>query len=157
MDSKKVCKLHKSIYVLKQASRSWNIRFNEAIKSYGFIHNEDEPCVYKKISGSIIVFLILYVDDILIIGNDIPTLQTVKIWLSNQFSMKDLGEATYILGIRIYRDRSRGLLGLSQSIYIDKVLKRFSMDLSKRGNFSILHGKHFSKSMCLKHRKTEIT
>ena len=113
MDSKKVCKLQKSISGLKQASRSWNIRFNEAIKSYGFIQNEDEPCVYKKISGSIVVFLILYVDDILIIGNDIPTLQTVKIALSNQFSMKDLGEATYILGIRIYRDRSRGLLGLS--------------------------------------------
>ena len=64
----------------------------------------------KKISGSIVVFLILYVDDILIIKNDIPTLQT---WLSNQFSMKDLGEATYILGIRIYRDRFKGLLGLS--------------------------------------------
>ena len=59
MDSKKVCKLQKSIYGLKQASRSWNIRFNEAIKSYGFIQNEDEPCVYKKISGSIAVFLIL--------------------------------------------------------------------------------------------------
>ena len=64
----------KSIYGLKQASRSWNIRVNEAIKSYGFIQNDDEPCVYKKISGSIVVFLILYVDDILIIGNDIPTL-----------------------------------------------------------------------------------
>ena len=63
--------------------------------------NEDEPCVYKKISGSIVVFLILYVDDILIIRNDIPTLQTVKVWLSNQFSMKDLGEVTYILGKRM--------------------------------------------------------
>ena len=91
---------------------------------------------------------ILYVDDILIIGNDIPTLQTVKIWLSNQFSMKDLGEATYILGIRIYRDRSRGLLGLSQSTYIDKVLEWFSMDLSKRGNIPMMPGKHLSKSMC---------
>ena len=115
-----------------------------------FIQNEDEPCVYKKISGSIVVFLILYVDDILIIGNDIPTLQTVKIWLSNQFSMKDLGEATYILGIRIYRDRSKGFLGLSQSTYIDKVLKWFIMDLSKRGNIPMLNGKHLSKSMCPK-------
>ena len=96
MDSKKICKLQKSIYGLKQASWSWNIHFNKAIKSYGFIQNEDESYVYKKISGSIVVFLILYVDDILIIGNDIPTLQTVKIWLSNQFSMKSLREATYI-------------------------------------------------------------
>ena len=64
--------------------------------------------------------------------------------------MKDLGKATYILGIRIYRDRSRGLLGLSQSTYIDKVLKRFSMDLSKRDNIPMMHGKHLSKSMCQK-------
>ena len=64
--------------------------------------------------------------------------------------MKDLGEATYILGIRIYKDRSRGLLGLSQSTYIDKVLKRFSIDLSKRGNIPMLYGKHLSKSMCPK-------
>ncbi|KAK8986979.1 hypothetical protein V6N11_055296 [Hibiscus sabdariffa] len=109
----KVCKLQRSIYGLKQASRSWNLRFNDAIKEFGFIRNEDEPCVYKKFSGSIVSFLILYVDDILIIGNDIPTLQSVKAWLSSFFSMKDLGEATYILGVKIYRDRSRRLLGLS--------------------------------------------
>ena len=54
--------------------------------------------------------------------------------------MKDLGEASYIMGIMIYRDRSRGLLGLSRSTYIDKVLKRFSMDLFKRGNIPMLHG-----------------
>ncbi|KAK8665988.1 hypothetical protein V6N13_006141 [Hibiscus sabdariffa] len=79
----KVCKLQRSIYGLKQASRSWNLRFNDAIKEFGFIRNEDEPCVYKKFSGSIVSFLILYVDDILIIGNDIPTLQSIKTWLRN--------------------------------------------------------------------------
>ena len=52
--SNKVCRLLKSIYGLKQASRSWNIRFDEAFRSYDFIKNEDEPCVYKKISGSVI-------------------------------------------------------------------------------------------------------
>ena len=61
----KVCKLERSIYGLKQASRSWNLRFNDAIQEFGFIRNEDEPCVYKKFSGSIVSFLILYVDDIL--------------------------------------------------------------------------------------------
>ena len=73
-DARKVCKLQRSIYGLKQASQSWNLRFNDAIKEFGFIKNEDEPCVYKKVSGSTITFLVLYVDDILIIGNDIPTL-----------------------------------------------------------------------------------
>ena len=126
-NSEKVCKLQRSIYGLKQASRSWNLYFDEAVKEFGFIKNEDEPCVYKKVSGSTIVFLVLYVDDILLIGNDIPTLQNVKSWLGNCFSMKNLGEAAYILGIKIYRDRSRKLIGLSQRTYIDKVLNRFSM------------------------------
>ena len=74
-----------------------------------------------------IVFIVLYVDDILLIGNDIPALQNVKYWLGSCFSMKDLGEAAYILGIKIYRDKSKRMIGLSQSTYIDKVLNRFSM------------------------------
>ncbi|KAK8685819.1 hypothetical protein V6N13_124853 [Hibiscus sabdariffa] len=147
-NARKVCKLQKSIYGLKQASRSWNLRFNEAIQEFGFIRNEDEPCVYKKFSGSIVSFLILYVDDILIIGNDIPTLQSIKTWLSSCFPMKDLGEAAYILGVKIYRDRCRRLLGLSQSTYIDKVLKRFRMEESKRGFLPMRHGISLSKEMC---------
>ena len=142
-----VCKLKRSIYGLKQASRSWNICFDETIKSFDFIKNVDEPCVYKKTSGSAIVFLVLYVDDILLIGNDIPMLQSVKVWLSNQFSTKDLGEASYILGIKIYRDRSKRMLGLSQSRYIDLVLKRFSMEESKRGYLPMSQGIHLSKRM----------
>ncbi|WJX72230.1 hypothetical protein P8452_56129 [Trifolium repens] len=131
---------------IEQASRSWNLRFDETITKYGFVKNEDEPCVYKKVSGSMIVFLVLYVDDILIIGNDVPTLQQVKTWLGKCFSMKDLGEAAYILGIRIYRDRSRKLLGLSQSTYIDKVLRRFSMHDSKKGFIPMQHGICLSKT-----------
>ena len=144
--SNKVCKLQRSIYGLKQASRSWNLRFDEAVQSFGFIKNEDEPCVYKMVSGSTIAFLVLYVDDILLIGNDIPTLQSVKTWLGKCFSMKDLGEATYVLGIRIYRDRSKRLLGLSQSTYIDKVLKRFNMQDSKKGALPMSHGMNLSKA-----------
>ena len=86
----KVCKLRKSIYGLKQAFRSWNIQFDDAIKSFGFIKNEDEPCVYKRVSGSAITFLVLYVDDILLIGNNIRQMSSVKIWLSQNFSMKGL-------------------------------------------------------------------
>ncbi|GKF47470.1 retrotransposon protein, putative, ty1-copia subclass [Tanacetum coccineum] len=128
---KKVCKLQRSIYGLKQASRSWNKRFDEEIKKVGFTQNPDEPCVYLKASGSNVAFLVLYVDDILIMGNNIPMLQDVKSWLGKCFSMKDLGEATYILGIKIYRDRSKRLIGISQSAYIDKILKRIKIENSK--------------------------
>ena len=79
-ESSKVCKLHRSIYGLKQASRSWNHHFDEVIHSYGFIENEIELCVYKKVSGSQLTFLVLYVDDILLIGNVIGMLTSVKVW-----------------------------------------------------------------------------
>ena len=81
MDESKVCRLHKFIYRLKQASHSWNKHFDKCIKTYGFVKNEEEPYVYKWANGSIVVFLILYVDDILLIENDIPALQGIKVWL----------------------------------------------------------------------------
>ncbi|GJT91919.1 retrotransposon protein, putative, ty1-copia subclass [Tanacetum coccineum] len=103
----RVCKLKHSIYGLKQASRQWNKRFDDEMKKFGFTQNCDEPCVYLKASGSNVTFLILYVNDILIMGNNIPMLQDVKSYLGRCFAMKDLGEAAYILGIKIYKDRSR--------------------------------------------------
>ena len=105
-----MCKLHRSIYGLKQASRSWNHHFDEAIRSYGFIKNEDEPCVYKKVSGSQLTFLVLYVNDILLIGNDVGMFTYMKIWLLKTFLMKDLRKVTYILRIRVYRDRSKRII-----------------------------------------------
>nr|GEZ27081.1 retrotransposon protein, putative, Ty1-copia subclass [Tanacetum cinerariifolium] len=104
---KHVCKLKRSIYRLKQASRQWNKRFDDEIKKFGFTQNPDEPCVYLKANGSYITILILYVDDILLMGNNIPMLQDVKSYLGRSFAMKDLGEAAYILGIKIYRDSSK--------------------------------------------------
>ncbi|GJY57057.1 retrotransposon protein, putative, ty1-copia subclass [Tanacetum coccineum] len=101
---RKVCKLQRSIYGLKRASRSWNKRFDDEIKRFGFAQNLDEPCVYQKASGSNVTFLILYVDDIIIMRNHIPSLQSVKTYLGKCFAMKDLEEATFILGIKIYRD-----------------------------------------------------
>jgi hypothetical protein len=71
MDTNKVCKLQRSIYRLKQASRSWNLHFDEVIKDFGFVQNLEEPCIYKKMSTSSVAFLVLYVDDILLIGNDV--------------------------------------------------------------------------------------
>ncbi|KAM2111916.1 hypothetical protein ACFX1R_014483 [Malus domestica] len=106
----KVCKLQRSIYGLKQASRSWNIRFDTEIKTFGFTQNEDDNCVYQKVVGDAVVFLVLYVDDILLFGNDTAVLSSVKVWLSKTFHMKDLGDASYVLGIKLYRDRSRKLI-----------------------------------------------
>ena len=129
----KVCKLQRSIYGLVQAPRSWNVRFDSVIKAYGFIQTFGEACIYEKVSGSSVAFLILYVDDILLIGNNTKFLDSIKGYLNKNFSMKHLGEVAYILGSKIYRDRPTRLIGLSQSTYLDKVLKKFKMDQSKNG------------------------
>ncbi|GJU61348.1 putative RNA-directed DNA polymerase [Tanacetum coccineum] len=119
-------------------------------KRFGFSKSEDKSCMYIKVSGSVVVFLVLYVDDILLKGNDIPTLQCVKDWLRKCFAMKYLGDVTYILGIKIYRDRSKRLIGLSQDTYLDKNLKRFKMENSKKGNLPSHHGIKISKDPCPK-------
>nr|GEV85698.1 putative zinc finger, CCHC-type [Tanacetum cinerariifolium] len=142
----RVYKLKRVIYGLKQASRQWNKRFDDEIKKFGFTQNRDEPCVYLKASGSNITFLILYVDDILIMGNSIPMLQSVKTYLGKCFAMKDLGEAAYILGIKIYKDRSKRLIGLCQSAYIETILKRYCMENSKRGSILMQEKLKLSKS-----------
>jgi hypothetical protein len=72
------------------------------VKEFGFIKNIEELCVYKKVCGSTVLFLVLYVDDILLIGNDIRMLEAVKSSLRKSSSMKDLGEVVYILVIKIY-------------------------------------------------------
>ena len=94
------------------------------------------------------VFLVLYVDDILLIENDVETLSNVKKWLAEQFQLKDLGEASYILGIQIIRDRKNNILALSQASYIDKVLARFLMQDSKKGLLPTRHGIILSKDQC---------
>nr|GEX75756.1 hypothetical protein [Tanacetum cinerariifolium] len=104
------------------------------IEKFGFAQNLDEPFVYQKAGVSNVTFLILYVDDIIVMRNHIPSLQSVKDYLGKCFAMKDLGEATFILRIKIYRDRSKRLIRLGQNAYMDKILKRYKMDNSKSGH-----------------------
>ena len=103
------------------------------VKLFRFLQSPDEPCVYKRCSGNVVVFLILYVDDILLIENHVGTLSSVKVWLSGQFDMKDLGEASHILGIKLLRDCQKRMLGLSQASYIDEILAKYNMQDSKKG------------------------
>lgn len=117
-----VCKLNKSIYCLKQVFRQWYLKFYNVITSFGFEENVIDQCIYLKVSGSRICFLVLYVDDILLTTNDNNLLQEVKQFLPKNFDVKDICEATYVIGIKIHREISRGILDLSQEIYINKVL-----------------------------------
>jgi len=150
-DPKKlVCKLKKSIYGLKQASRQWYLKFHQVTLSFGFEMNLLDECIYHKFSGSKYIFLVLYVDDILLASNDIGLLHETKRFLSKNFEMKDLGDASFVLGIKIHRDRSQGILGLSQESYIEKVLKRYGMQDCKPGDTPVAKGDKFSLAQCPK-------
>ncbi|RVX18823.1 Retrovirus-related Pol polyprotein from transposon TNT 1-94 [Vitis vinifera] len=143
-----VCKLSKSIYGLKQASRQWYLKFDRIITQNGFKENTVDRCIYLRVSESSYIFLVLYVDDILLASNDPNLLIETKHMLSTHFDMKDLGETSYVLGIKILRDRANGVLKLSQRAYIEKILKRFNMHNCKSTKAPIVKGDKFSKARC---------
>ena len=144
------CKLKKSTYRLKQASRQWYLKFHDVISSFEFVENFMDQCIYQKVSVSKICFLIMYVDDILFETNDKSLLYEVKQFLFKNFDMKDIGDASYVIGIEIHRDKFRGILGLSQETYINKVLERFRMTDCSPSVAPIVKGNRYNLNQCLK-------
>lgn len=128
----KVCFLLKSLYGLKQSPRQLNIRFDTHMVTYGFVRNQHDTCVYfKQYAEGKFVYLLLYVDDILLICKDKRIIRETKEMLKQEFEIRDLGDAKKILGIEIKRNRDKGLIKLQQTAYIDKVLAAFRMESSK--------------------------
>ena len=127
-----VCKLKKSLYGLKQAPRQWYRKFDSFMVSRGYSRTSSDHCVFvKRYSNDDFIILLLYVDDMLIIGHDTSKIAELKGELSKSFAMKDLGAAKKILGMKISRDRKNGKLWLSQEDYIEKVLEKFNMSKAK--------------------------
>ena len=147
---RKVCKLQRSIYGLKQSSRQWYLRFHKVLLTYDFKMIDEDHCVYVKRTCGKFAILSLYVDDILIAGSDKEYLMDIKRWLSTHFDMQDMGEANYILGVNIKRDRSKKILALSQENYIQKILERFHMSSCKPADTHVSKGEALSLNMCPK-------
>jgi hypothetical protein len=124
----KVCKLLKSLCSLKQAPKQWCEKFDNTLTSTRFTVDEADKCVYYRYGGSNGVILCLYVDDILIFSNNVDVIKEVKDFLSNNFEIKDLGEADVILNIKLLREEENGGVTLVQSHYVEKVLNRFGYD-----------------------------
>jgi transposase InsO family protein len=122
-----VYKLHRSLYGLKQAGRAWYKKIDAALSELGLRPTASDSCIYVLHEASTTVYILLYVDDLLLISNDLGRLSLIKAELSKRFDMKDLGEAQFILGIQIQRDRARRRISLSQSEYIKTILNRFDM------------------------------
>jgi hypothetical protein len=125
----KVCRLIKSLYGLKQASKQWHEKFNTTLTSTGFIVNEADKCVYYRYGGGERIILCLYVDDILIFGTSTRLIDEIKSFLSRSFDMKDLESADIILNIKLIKSDDR--ITLNQSHYTEKILSRFGFEECK--------------------------
>jgi hypothetical protein len=123
-----VCRLKKSLYGLKQSPRKWYKRFESYTIQIGYTRCEYDCCVYVCIleDGSYI-FLLLYVNDMLIVAKSMCEVNRLKSLLHKEFEMKDLGAVKKIMGMEIRRDREARKLWLSHKNYIRKVPKKFSM------------------------------
>ena len=127
-----VCRLKKFLYGLKQAHRQWYKKFNTFMIAQGYTCSQYDECVYfRQYSDGSFIYLLLYVDDMLIASKDKSLISKLKSQLTKEFEMKDLGAAKKILGMEIQRDKKAGKLYLSQGHYLEKVLGRFNMDNCK--------------------------
>jgi hypothetical protein len=102
-----VCKMKNSLYGLKQSPRMWYQKFDTYILGLGFTRRKENHCVYLKLISDHLIYLVLYVDDMLLRGNDKEIIQDVKTQLSSKFDMKDIYAANFILDMEIKRDREK--------------------------------------------------
>jgi len=123
-----VCKLHKSLYGLKQAGRTWYKKLHESLVGIGFKRCNEDYSIYFQQEDSTKIMISVYVDDLILISNNLPYLQEIKKKLGETFAMKDLGEISSYLGIGIRRDRPNGAIFLNQFKYIDDILKKYGLE-----------------------------
>jgi hypothetical protein len=146
-----VCRLKKSLYGLKQAPRQWYLKFDRFMTEQGYNRCHSDHCVYfKRLENGSYIILLLYVDDMLVVGSNMQDINVLKKKLANSFAMKDLGAAKKIFGMRITRDRKNRKLTLSQGEYTKKVLERFRMQNAKPVSTPLASHFKLTKEMCPK-------
>jgi hypothetical protein len=120
-----VLKLSKALYGLRQAPRAWNIKLDKSLKMLGFSKCASEPAVYKRGVGKTAVILGVYVDDLIVAGEDVLEIDKFKKQMTSQFEMSDLGLLSFYLGIEV--EQLEDHITIRQSSYAKKVLSQFGM------------------------------
>nr|GEV36930.1 ribonuclease H-like domain-containing protein [Tanacetum cinerariifolium] len=142
----KVCKLNKSLYGLKQAPRQWNAKLTMALLENGFVQSKFDYSLFKKKFDKVLIALLIYVDDIVITGNDLADIEKFKMFLKSKFQINDLEKLKYFLGIKVL-DNKKGIC-LSQ--------RKYCLELSHE--YGLLAAKHvdtpFPENTTLNHIKT---
>ncbi|CEG45218.1 polyprotein [Plasmopara halstedii] len=126
-----MCRLDKAIYGLKQAASAWNKTIHRVLMKLGFKSCGADQCVYVKECKGNLIYVCLYVEDMIIAAKTSEEIQDVKLGLKKAFMMKELGEANFILGMKIDHQRSANLLTIKQTRYIDDVVERFNQQDAK--------------------------
>ncbi|GJU37394.1 ribonuclease H-like domain-containing protein [Tanacetum coccineum] len=125
----KVCKLNKSLYELKQAPRQWNAKLTQALIKHGFMQSKFDYSLFTKNSDNIFIILLVYVDDIVVTGNNVNEIENFKQILKSKFQIKDLGKLKYFMGIEVL-DNKDGIC-LSQRKYCLELLHEFGLLAAK--------------------------
>lgn len=125
------CKLNKSLYGLKQAPRAWYMKLNKELEDLGFIPSIADPGLFTLVNKTSTIYVLIYVDDILIAGKDNETVENIKEAILTKFEGRDLGDVTSFLGINISRDRSRGEIKLDQAGMIKAIIQEFKLEDAK--------------------------
>ena len=144
------CKLKKSLYGLTQSPRMWYQKFDTYIQGLGFVRSKVDHCVYYKQVGEHFIYVVLYVNDMLLVENNMEVIKEVKTQLSSKFDMKDLGAANLILGMEFKRNRADKKLWFNQRKYVEAILQRFNMQECKPVKVPIPVGVRLSKKQCPK-------
>jgi hypothetical protein len=125
-----VCTLKISLYGLKPSPRMWYQKFDTYMLGLGFTRSKEDHCVYFKLIGDHLIYLVFYVDDMLLVGNNKEIIQDVKTQLSSKFDMKDLGDSNFIFGMEIKKDCKKRKLWLNQRKYVETICRNVNQSRS---------------------------
>lgn len=125
----KVCRLHKSLYGLRQASRQWNTKLSSTLAEFGFIQSKSDYSLFTKQTPTSFVALLVHVDDIIVMSSDVTSREAVKHFLAAKFKIKTLGTLKYFLGMEIAR--SQHGIQLCQCKYAPDILSKIGLLVAK--------------------------
>ncbi|KAJ9540774.1 hypothetical protein OSB04_027280 [Centaurea solstitialis] len=137
-----VCRLRKALYGLKQAPRAWFEKFSKTVLSLGFSASNYDSGLFTRTTDSGSILLLLYVDDMIITGDDSNGIASLKQSLSSSFEMKDLGDLHYFLGLEVLSDASG--IYLCQAKYVSDLLSKAGLSDNKVASTPLEHNLHLA-------------